>query len=108
MREVVQQRSCGAGLEPLKLEREPASSRSKPLCIPEKRPLPVRRPELDIVRRKQTVVRDISFYLRKSPVPSSDSPHEGSALPWLVDNRAAPPPSPNLVLTYPIERATVR
>ena len=93
----------------MKPAREPASSRSEP-CEPLKnapRVLPVRGSLLALGERKQTVVRD-QLSSQKPPGSRLDSRAQGFSTP--VDRRrsSCPPPSPNLVLTRPIERATLR
>ena len=101
----------GGGLELVKPRREPASIRPKPCASLENAPviLPVRRFLLALVGRKQTGRG------RRSAFPSETSrfaplilAHRGSALPWLVDDRASSPSSPNLVLPHPTVQAATR
>ena len=90
----------------MKPAREPASSRPKP-CASLKKPhesCPFAAPCGP--RRKKKYRGQRSAY---PPETSRFAPlilaHRGSALPWLVDDRAALRlPSPNLVRTHPIER----
>ena len=102
----------GRGLELVKPARKLASSRPKPCASLKNAPkiLPVGRSLLAIVGRKQTVVRETSFFFpsetfRFAPLILVD---KGSLLSWLVDDRAALPPHQIWCLTHPIERATVR
>ena len=90
----------------MKPAHEPASSRPKPCASLKNAPriLPVRRSLLAIVGRKQTVVRGQLFPQKPSRFAPLILAHRGSALPWLVDDRAAFRPRLILVRTHPIER----
>ena len=99
----------GGGLELVKPTRKPASSRPKTCASLKNTPsiLPDRRSLLALVGRKHIVVR-ISFPLRSLPVCAFDSRAQGFIIPLGRRRSSCPPPSSNLVLTHPIERATVR
>ena len=79
------------GLELVKPAHKPASSRPRAPCIPEKRPRSLARSPLYVdPRRKKTDLGPRSVFLPEiSRFALSILAHKGSALPWLVDNRAA-------------------
>ena len=88
----------------MKQAREPASSRSKALCILEKAPriLPVRR-SMWPSKEEKLPWSEISFSLRNLPVRAFDSCAQGFSPPLARQRSSCPPPSPNLVCTHPIE-----
>ena len=51
---------------------------------------------------------EISFSLRNPPVRTFDFRSQGFSSPLTRRRSSYPPPSPNLVLTHPVEHATVR
>ena len=88
----------------MKPAREPASSRPKP-CASLKKPhesCPFAAP-CGLHRKKSDRGQRSAFPSETSRFALSNLAHRGSALPWLVNDRAASPPSPNLVRTHPIE-----
>ena len=93
---------CG-GLDLVKPARESASSRPKPCAsLNNALPiLPVRRSLLALVGRKH-------FSLRNLLVRAFDSRAQRFSPPLARRRSNCPPPSPNLVLTHPVECATTR
>ena len=89
--------------------QRPKNSRPKPCASLKNAPgiLPVRRSLLALEGRKQVVVR-YHLSLRKLMVRAFDSCAQGFSTPLVRRRSSCLPPSPNLVLTHSIERATVR
>ena len=88
----------------MKPAREPASSRPKPFASLKKphEPCPFAAP-CGSRRKKMTVARHRSFSLRNLAVQACVSRAQGFS-PLLARRRSScPPPSPNLMRTYPIE-----
>ena len=97
----------GGGLELVKPAHEPASSRPKP-CASLKKPhesCPFAAP-CGPRRKKNDAVRD-QLFLRNLPVRAIDSRAQGFSPPLARQRSSCPPPSPNLLRTYPIENYQV-
>ena len=99
----------GGGLELVKVAREPASSRPKPCTFlknaQESCPLAAACGPSEEENRPWS---EISFPLRNLPVRAFDSRAQKFSTPLTRRRLSSPPPSPKLVPTHPIERATVR
>ena len=89
----------------MKPAREPASRRPKP-CASLKKPhksCPFAAPCGPRRKKNDHAWSNISFSLRNLPVQACDSRAQGFSPPLARRRSSCPPPSPNLVRTYPIE-----
>ena len=85
----------------MKPAREPASSRPKALCIPEKRPTNLARSPLLVgLRRKKTDCGQRSAVLSSLQVLAFDYRAQGFSTPLARRRSSCPLSSPNLVLTH--------